>query len=281
MVMIVIGDIAGQHSALMKLIDKVPPLKPIVLLGDLNDRGWESKQVIAWAIANENRVTTLDSNHGDMFVDWFFQTMNGFTSSAYQPRYDNEVFEYNGGRATLSSYGINISRCDADELLANKTLCDHVAWLRTRPSSLLAEIAGQKYFFSHAPMNPNTHRDLKQFLLRGKGYCVDYGYAGDQDSTNNFQWNRNEPFQFHRDLPDTISVFGHNSGKDLKLFCEQYKDGIYVKGTDYLQALVDKNKGEVYGICMDTSKDEKLTALDLDTMTIYHSNYAPKNAGMY
>lgn len=269
--MIVIGDIAGQKAALDALVAKLPK-KPIILLGDLNDRGWESKSVIQWAMDNEDRVTTLDSNHGDMFVDWFRQK----TNALYVPRYDSDIFEANGGRATISSYDLDF-RSTTNELLTNGDLNEHIYWLSTRPSHIVHEINTQKYLFSHAPMNPNTHRSFDQFLNKGEGFC---GYPSDPDSENNFQWNRNEPFQFHRDLPDTISVFGHNSGKDLKLFCEQYKDGIYIKGTDLLQELVDKNKGEVYGICMDTSRGEKLTALDLSTMTIYHSNYLPE-ARMY
>lgn len=264
--MIVIGDVAGQHDALMKLIDKVPPLKPIVLLGDLNDRGWESKQVIQWAKSNEDRVTTLDSNHGDLFIDWFFEKID----PTYKPRYQHGIFEFNGGRATLSSYGINISRCDADEILANETLCQHIEWLDSRASHLLKEIQGTKYLFTHAPMNPNTHRSFEQFLMLGEGFV---SWPEDYDSANNFQWNRNEPFQFHRDLPETISVFGHNSGSDIKVFCDQYENGIYIKGSDYLKMVLDKNKNEVYGICMDTTKGEKVTALDLETNEIYHSAY--------
>lgn len=272
--MIVIGDIAGQKNALDVLIAKLPK-KPIILLGDLNDRGWESREVIQWAMDNEDYVTTLDSNHGDMFVDWYRSILP--PSRDYKRRYELGIFESNGGRATLSSYDINPISIDLIALMDNETLKAHIDWLESRPSHIVHEINAQKYLFSHAPMNPNTHRSFDQFLNKGEGFC---GYPSDPDSENNFQWNRNEPFQFHRDLPNTISVFGHNSGKDLKLFCEQYKDGIYVKGTDMLQHLVDKNKGEVYGICMDTSRGEKLTALDLETMTIYHSGYSTE-ARMY
>lgn len=289
----VIGDIAGQYDSLMRLIAKMPK-QPTILLGDLNDRGWQSKQVIQWAIdndvANGGLVETLDSNHGDLLYDWFMQKthkislepiVDGFSVKTsldgYRPRYDGyEIFEYNGGRPTMTSYGHNISRCFEDELLANEDLVRHVKWLSERPTHLLKEINGQKYVFTHAPMNPNIHRSFEQFLKRGTGFVV-----YDDDSRQNYQWNRYEPFDFHRDLPDTISVFGHNSGKDLKLICDQYRDGIFVKGDDKLRSLFEQNKGEIYGLCLDTSRDEKLTGLDLATMTLYHEAYMPEPARMY
>ncbi len=272
----IIGDIAGEYVALIKLLEKMPKQRTL-LLGDLNDRGWESKQVIQYAIDNDimrqGLILTLDSNHGDLFTDWFYQR----TGMKNDARYEDGIFEMNGGRATLSSYGHDINNTRKEVLLADKVLCAHVEFLATRPKFFTEEINGQKYFFSHAPMNPNTHRTLEQFLKKGHLNDGDNGYV---DFQNSYMWNRNEPFDFHRELPNTIAVFGHNAGKDLKLICEQYKDGIYIKGTDYLRNLLDINKGEVYGMCIDTSRDKKLTGLDLNTMTIYHENY-PTEAKMY
>jgi hypothetical protein len=261
----VIGDIAGQYEALMRLVDKMP-YQPFILLGDLNDRGWQSKEVIQWAIDNSEYVTTLDSNHGDLFTDWYYQK----TIEQHQPRYDDGVFEYNGGRATLSSYGHNISRVSKDELLADVVLGKHIDWLADRPSHVFEVINGQKYLFSHAPLTTNPHRTFAQFLKKGSLFDGDNGYI---DFNHSYLWNRDEPYRFHPELPDTISVFGHNSGIDLKLICGQYESGIYCKGEDKLRALLDLNKGEVYGICLDTSRDAKLTGLDLSTMTIYHEPY--------
>jgi hypothetical protein len=222
----VIGDIAGQYEALMRLVDKMP-YQPFILLGDLNDRGWQSKEVIQWAIDNSDYVTTLD-------------------------------------------YGHNISRVSKDELLADVVLGKHIDWLADRPSHVLEEINGQKYLFSHAPLVTNPYRTFAQFLKKGSLFDGDNGYI---DFNNSYLWNRVEPSGFHKELPNTISVFGHNSGTDLKLFCGQYLNGIYCKGEDKLRALLDLNKGEVYGICLDTSRDAKLTGLDLSTMTIYHEPY--------
>ena len=52
---------------------------------------------------------------------------------------------------------------------------------------------------------------------------------------------------------NVISVFGHNSGFDLKL--------------------IDINLNEVYGIGVDTSRDSKLCCLDLNNLDIYYEGY--------
>lgn len=260
----IIGDIAAQYEAVISLIDQMPKQKTI-FLGDLNDRGWRSKEVIQFAIDNSDIIITLDSNHGDIFIDWFMQK----TEPKYAPRYHADIFEMNGGRPTMASYGHDIGKCFKDELLSDKDLCSHVEWLNHRPTHLLEVINGQSYIFSHAPLNPNPNRSFKQFLLKGAGF-VSYPFT---NSENNYQWNRNEPSGFHKDLPNVISIFGHNSGKDLKLFCKQYDNGIYVKDSDKLQQLLDINSTEVYGICIDTSRSERICGLDLNNMNIYYAPY--------
>ena len=67
--MFIVGDIGGQKDAFDRLIKGWK--RKIVLVGDLNDRGPKSKQMIEWAIKNEKNVTTLHSNHGHMMVDFF------------------------------------------------------------------------------------------------------------------------------------------------------------------------------------------------------------------
>lgn len=264
----VVGDIAGQFTALQRLMAKVPKQRTI-FIGDPNDRGWESKQVIQYCIDNESWITLLDSNHGDMFVDWY----KAKTDPMWVPRYDKDIFAWNGGIATMTSYGYKLEACTIDDLLADKDLKAHIEFLASRPSHLFETINGQKYMFTHAPMTNNRHRRLDTFLRKGTG-------ADDHDTIGGYLWNRHEPEDFHPDTPDTISVFGHNAGTNLKVICEQYKDGVFIKGGDYLRQVLDKNKGQVYGICVDTSRDKKLCCLDLNNMDIA-TEYYPTEAKMY
>lgn len=269
----IIGDIAGQYESFIKLIDKMPKQKTL-LLGDLNDRGWDSNKVIQWAIDNDisngGSVITLDSNHGDMFVDYVFSTIK---KESYKPRYEYDIFlQHNGGNKTMSSYGFDISKnISSADILSNTMLLNHINWLSQRPSHYIETINNQKYFFSHAPVSPNTNFTLSQFLDKGNGF-IETGTSY-FDSEYSYQWNRYELDSFHKELPDTICIWGHNAGIDLRLICDQYINGIYIKGSEKLQALFDINKDKVYGICLDTSRDHKLCGLDLNKLEIYHERY--------
>lgn len=106
----IIADIAGQHDALMRLVDRMPHEKTI-LVGDLIDRGPNSKEVIQWAIDTEG-VKTLLGNHEHMMIDYYDNTQI----------YDQFIWVNNGGGMTLSQY-----RDDKE------TLKTHLEWLKQLP----------------------------------------------------------------------------------------------------------------------------------------------------
>lgn len=118
----IIGDIAGRYTELLALVNKMPKNK-IILVGDLVDRGPDSRKVIEWAMNNPN-VLTLKGNHEDMMVDAFNGNLGDHV--------------YNGGKQTLASYSIN-HPSEYPE--------GHIEWLRTRP--VFFEDDG--LFVSHAP----------------------------------------------------------------------------------------------------------------------------------
>ena len=257
----IIGDIAGQFEALRVLFDKIPKQKTI-LLGDPNDRGPNSKDVIQFCIDNQDMITLLDSNHADMFVDWY----KSFTDPMWIPRYDNRIFYFNGGGYTLRNYNLK-NYNDIDELQSNKVLKEHIEFLASRPSHIFETINGNNYLFTHAPLNPNPNRTFKQFLDRADN-------PRDVDFNENYLWNRSEPKGFNKNLKgNVISVFGHNSGFDLKLICKQYRNGIYIKNSNQLKELIDINLNQIYGIGVDTSRDSKLCCLDLNNLNLYYEGY--------
>lgn len=161
--MIFVGDIGGEFQTLMKLLSNCPKDRDILLLGDLHDRGPESRQVIEWAMANPERVESLHSNHGDIMVDWYLKT------KIYRGRV---WLTHNGGHTTLRSYGAeHVTRTydnpssiyyssgtnfctdediEEDELHRMLIPPEHIEWLRTRP--LFLERDG--WIATHAPINP-------------------------------------------------------------------------------------------------------------------------------
>ena len=185
----IIADIAGRFDELMELIPKMPP-GLIILLGDLNDRGRQSKEVIEWAMKTPN-VITLNSNHGDMFVDFVEGT----------GLYGSVDFLVNGGIQTLQSYGGFLVEEGGTpyghpkiDVGATRTAClpfidmSHIAWLKNLP--YYYEQDG--LFVSHAPRNPTF--PMERLCVRGP-------------ELNSILWNRGNI----RDIPGVFQVYGHNS----------------------------------------------------------------------
>lgn len=175
----IIGDIAGQKKTLEALLAKMPQDEDIVLLGDLNDRGPDSKEVIEWAM-NTPRVTTLHSNHGDMFVDFIL----GFRDPDYCSRYHYADFFNNGGGQTMKSYFPEVNSKSLQEAIEAVPM-EHIKWLQGLPISY--EVTG--LLCTHAPFEK---------------------YYDRMDSV----WNRSNPNK----MGGVLQVFGHNAHWGLRWF---------------------------------------------------------------
>jgi hypothetical protein len=204
----IIGDVAGQKKTLDALLAKMPKGKT-VLLGDLNDRGPNSKEVIEWAM-NTPDVVTLHSNHGDMFVDFVY----GLKDPDHCTYYHYADFIRNGGGETLRSY---YPALDSKTIL--QAVCavpmEHIKWLKKLP--ITYEVPG--LLCSHAPFEASYDR-------------VDV------------VWNRSEPTK--RD--GVLQVFGHNAHWGLRWFDD-------------------------WAVCLDTSKERKLTGMHWPSREIFQQDY--------
>lgn len=83
--MIVIGDVHGEYKTLLDLLDKLPQTEKICFVGDLIDRGPDSKKVIDLII--KNKWSTVLGNHEQMAV------------------YDVRLWSNNGAKETVNSFG--------------------------------------------------------------------------------------------------------------------------------------------------------------------------------
>lgn len=175
----VIADVAGQYDTLQALIKKMPPGK-IILLGDLNDRGPKSKEVIEWAMNTPN-VVSLHSNHGDMFVDF----MLGFRDPDHLTMYHYQDFFNNGGGFTIKSYVPELESTRNMIEALTKIPMEHIHWLKDLP--LTYEAPG--ILCSHAPFEETYHR-------------------------TDAVWNRGYPSK----KDGILQVFGHNSHWGLRWF---------------------------------------------------------------
>jgi serine/threonine protein phosphatase 1 len=95
----VVGDVHGCARELKLLLNKLPltSKSTVVFLGDYIDRGPESRQVVETILELRSycKVITLTGNHEEMLRDFLRDSTS----------HGAGLFIYNGGGATLASYG--------------------------------------------------------------------------------------------------------------------------------------------------------------------------------
>lgn len=155
-----IGDIHGHLDLLtamhgriaQELARDLPADWRIIHLGDLVDRGPDSKGVIDFLIAataHDNRNIVLTGNHDVGFLDFL----------AY-PEPDG-LFAHNGGAETARSYGVELDFSDGGRLVEG-----HAALVRAVPQSHIRFLRSLPYsasfgdfFFCHAGIRPGVPLD--------------------------------------------------------------------------------------------------------------------------
>jgi serine/threonine protein phosphatase 1 len=158
----VVGDIHGRRDRLDRVLGQLPEERTLVFLGDYVDRGPESRGVIARLIdlERQRRCVLLCGNHEDMMLD----ALAGIDEEAAR------LWLYNGGDATMRSYGVANLRRLAEELPA-----EHLAWLQ----GLQEHWETEAYVFVHAgiaPIGPDaTDRETKLWLRIAPDEPFGYG----------------------------------------------------------------------------------------------------------
>lgn len=178
----IIGDIAGQYDALIKLIAQMP--KGLVIsVGDMVDRGPKSMEVLHYFMASID-ADAIMGNHEHMMLD--HHTNGGF----YEP---GLWIEYNGGAATMKSY----QQLDG---YAEYDLKQHLEYLKNLPYYIRID----DVLITHAFPRPYMSED--QFTELG-------GNSWNDASDVNIMWNRGLPVR--RD-DCRLQIAGHNSQFGLR-----------------------------------------------------------------
>ncbi len=150
-----IGDVHGRRDCLDALLIRIgeddrergAARTTIVLLGDLVDRGPESRGVIErlMQLAQVRPCIFLMGNHEEVFID----AWEGDEAAA-------RLFHRIGGRETLLSYGVTVDDYDSADfarlivLLATHVPADHIAFLR----GFRDTYQSGDYLFVHAGIRP-------------------------------------------------------------------------------------------------------------------------------
>jgi serine/threonine protein phosphatase 1 len=190
----VIGDIHGCLVELGHLIEGLPlePGDRLVFLGDYIDRGPDSKGVVDYLLELQKRrdleIICLKGNHEDMLMAYL-----GLSGQ------HGDMFLYNGGQATLNSYGIRSRNPGLDELNV-QIPADHLEFFR----NLKIYFVMEPFICVHAGIHP-----LKSL---------------EEQSDVELLWIRNEFIHTIHRLPYTV-LFGHTPQNSV-LFDLPYKIGL-------------------------------------------------------
>jgi len=131
----VIGDVHGEYQTLLALVGKLPTDAKLIFVGDLIDRGSQSKEVVAFIRENNHR--SVMGNHEGLFMKYakeFLSYLEG------EIAYDkiNPRWHKSGRFETFLSYGlVEISNNGKFSIIndkhQNKLLKEDIAWMRKNP----------------------------------------------------------------------------------------------------------------------------------------------------
>lgn len=194
----IFGDIAGLIKTFDALRAKMPKSTYEISLGDLNDKGPDSKACMDYFMQPDK--IWIKGNHEHMLAQ-IYRMMTRGDKGIYQPYH---WYERNKGSATLKSFGIDRLE-DIGKI--PEIYIDYIE------SKTLLSLENNQYFLSHAPLNKNVHVDENIF---GKDHLkVDASILW-----NRYPWKRKQ---------DKFFIYGHNNGKDVLWHSDQYPKGKYSK----------------------------------------------------
>ncbi len=204
----VIGDIHGCAKALRTVIETINPERDdeLIFLGDYVDRGPDSRNVVDQIIELQSRcrVVAVRGNHELMMLAIINRGL------------DDTVWLANGGRATITSYGGNLSKVPSSHLQFfsqllpfyenEDTICVHAGYHpmlpmnEQEPGTLYwdhlasqlppAHVSGKRVFIGHTPQPHGNVLDAGHLVCIDT-YCFGGGFltAFDLDSNHVIQVN--------------------------------------------------------------------------------------------
>ncbi|MGE5307238.1 MAG: metallophosphoesterase family protein [Alphaproteobacteria bacterium] len=180
----VIGDIHGCVRELACLIENLPlrPQDKLVFLGDYIDRGPDSRGVVSYLLElrkeNSYDLVFLKGNHEDMLLSYL-----GLAGQ------HGDMFFYNGGQATLASYGLS------SQDLSSETVLNAIP-----------------------PGHIHFYQSLKGYCEVGHYLCVHAGIHPQKSLAEQTEaellWIRNKFIYSSHPLPYTV-LFGHTPQTDV------------------------------------------------------------------
>jgi len=189
-----IGDIHGCADELAVMLKAIAPRDgdTVVFVGDYVDRGPSARDVVDLVLDLKNtgaEIVTLKGNHEDMMLS--FMGLEG---------HYGESFLFNGGAATLDSYGVREDALEDVDDVIERIPENHLDFYKNLSLSYLRP----PYLFVHAGIRPTLQLE--------------------EQEAEDVLWIRQE-FIFNPHVAGAIVVFGHTPMRGV-MFDLPFKLGI-------------------------------------------------------
>ncbi|MEA3228971.1 MAG: metallophosphoesterase [Campylobacterota bacterium] len=215
----VIGDVHGEYKTVVALVRKLPKDAEIVFVGDLIDRGSNSREVIEFVRKNGYRCVL--GNHEEFMIEY------GKSFVKHYPKSANSSFLHtwynNGGDATLFSYALvkytgGLTCIENEEGI--QQFKDDMEWLKTLPLyiELPNKINNKPVVITHASCGDVWHHHNSP-----NGVEIFREYA---------LWNRKNP----KEDSEIFNIFGHTPvdfGVEIEESFVNVDTGCYIKKHGY------------------------------------------------
>ncbi len=195
--MLVLTDTHGCYHTLLRLLNECArryPGEKVAFLGDLIDRGPNSRAVVEFAM--EHRLPTCCGNHEDLALAYSAHTRRGYRAHCAL-FYDRDVWLFNGGEVALANWPhYRATENDGVPFRDGEHIPDEVLdWMQALPAYI-------------DPAEPLDENGLKLHLSH-----TGYGLWGDQGYWHTALWGRYglDGLDFPND--GRFRVYGHTPCK--------------------------------------------------------------------
>ena len=164
----IIGDVHGEYQTLLALVAKLPKDAKLIFVGDLIDRGLQSREVVKFI--RENGYQTVMGNH-EVFMIKYGEEFTRYILADVDVDI-NKRWNKNGGAETLLSYGLLEINQDGDYKIikdkkAIEQLKEDIEWMKKLPFYIELDTtypSGKKVVISHSNISKVwSIRDNKEY----------------------------------------------------------------------------------------------------------------------
>ena len=156
----IIGDIHGEYKILLELIDKLPKDAKLIFVGDLIDRGLQSREIIEYIRAKNYQV--VRGNHEQFMIEDGQKLIDKLLADQEVSMTNTWVFA--GGIETLLSYGLLEKQEEVYLFVKNiegiTQLQDDIEWMKNLPLITKANVV--KIDHNHKNSISITYRHKKE-----------------------------------------------------------------------------------------------------------------------